>query len=170
MDHIWDTRPSFGLSWTPAARYICQPQDSWISHILRDLGIIMASELSPDSSSYYGQGSFSTVDLQSEEPFSIDLLLSRVEELQRSEKLETLQKLTHRNALLQQVVIDYQQQWCCTLALLEKTHEARLSVQKAMERCVNESAAAERTWLAYWGIKKEHCKEQNDGTRYAGWI
>jgi hypothetical protein len=130
----------------------------------------MASGLNTDSTSYCGQGSFSTVDLQSEEPFSIDLLLSRVEELQRSEKLETLQKLTHRNALLQQVVIDYQQQWCYTLALLEKTHEGRQSVLKAMEQCVNESAAAERTWLAYWGIRKEHHKEQNDGSRHAGWI
>jgi hypothetical protein len=118
----------------------------------------MASHSTSDSASDYGRNLFTVSDYQSEEPFSIDLLLSRVEELQRSEKLVALQELTRKNVLLQQLVIDYQQQWCCALNLFEKTHEARLSVQKAMEHCVNESAAAERTWLAYWGIKKEHIR------------
>jgi hypothetical protein len=71
--------------------------------------------------------------------------LNRVEELQRNEKLVTLQKLTHENALLQELGIEHQQQWCCTLNLLEKTYEAQLRVQQAVAQCVNKSAAAERT-------------------------
>jgi hypothetical protein len=130
----------------------------------------MTSKLSPDSISGYGQESFSVHDFQADEPFSIDLLLGRVEELQRSEKLEDLQKLTRRNMLLQQMVIGYQQQWCSALTLLEKTHEASVSMKKAIEQCVNESAAAERSWLAYWGIKKEHPRKQECSPSYAGWI
>jgi hypothetical protein len=68
-----------------------------------------------------------------------------VEELQRDEKLVTLQKLTHKNALLQDLVVEHQQQWCCTINLLEKTYEAQLRVQQAVAQCVNKSAAAGRT-------------------------
>jgi hypothetical protein len=72
-----------------------------------------------------------------------------VEELQRSQKLATLQKLDRKKVLLQYLIIEHQQQWCCALNLLEKTQEAKPSMQRAMEHCVNESAAAEKTWLAY---------------------
>jgi hypothetical protein len=130
----------------------------------------MTSNLTPDSASEYGHDCFAVNDLETEETFSIDLLLTRVEELQRSEKLESLQKLSRRNTHLQQIVIEYQSQWCCALNLLEKTYEARLSIQNTIDKCVNESAVAERIWLAHWGIKKEHPKNQKELPSYAGWI
>jgi hypothetical protein len=130
---------------------------------------IMASHSRRDSASTYEHNSFAASDPQMED-FSIDLLLSRVEELQRSEKLATLQKLTHRNALLRDVIIEYQQQWCCALNLLEKTQEARLSIHRAIEHCVSESAAAEKIWLAYWGIRKEHVKNPPGSSSFATWI
>jgi hypothetical protein len=130
----------------------------------------MTSNLTPDSASEYGHDWFAVNDLETEETFSIDLLLTRVEELQRSEKLESLQKLSRRNTHLQQIVIEYQSQWCCALNLLEKTYEARLSIQNTIEKCVNESAVAERIWLAHWGIKKEHPNNQKEVPSYAGWI
>jgi hypothetical protein len=130
----------------------------------------MASSSARSSVSDYAHDSFAAGHHQIEESFSIDMLLSRVEEVQRSEKLATLQTLTRRNALLQQVMLEYQQQWCCALKLLEETHHARLSVQKAMERCADESAAAEKAWLAYWGIGKVHSKSPAGGCSFATWI
>jgi hypothetical protein len=148
----------------------------------------MASDLVSDSASDYRQDSFSASDYQSEEPFSVDLLLSRLEEVQRnedqvarpsltrarelrrSEELVALQKLTRRSVLLQQLIIDYQQQWCCMLNLREKSNEARVSIQRAVEDCVNKSAAAERTWLGYWGIKKEHINTATESCSTPGWI
>jgi hypothetical protein len=144
----------------------------------------LVSDSASDSASDYGQDSFSA----SEEPFSVDLLLSRLEqvqrnedpvarssptraqEVQRSEDLVALQKLTRRSLLLQQLIIDYQQQWCCMLNLLEKSDEARVSMQRAVEHCVSKSAAAERAWLGYWGIKKEHTNTATDNCSTPGWI
>jgi hypothetical protein len=144
--------------------------------------------MASDSASDYEQDSLAVPDHQSEEPFSIDLLLRRLEqvqhnedpltlanriraeEVQRSEELAVLQKLTRRSVLLQQLIIDYQQQWCCMLNLLEKTNEAQKSVQKAVEHCVNQNAAAERAWLAYWGIKKAHMKNPAASYSSPGWI
>jgi hypothetical protein len=130
----------------------------------------MASDPARNSVSDYEPDSLTECDYQSGEPFSIDLLLSRVEELQRSEKLVALQKLTQKNALLQELVIEHQQQWCCTLNLLEKTHEAQFRVQQAVAQCVNKSAAAERTWLGYWGQKKQQVRGNKECATSAGWI
>jgi hypothetical protein len=43
-------------------------------------------------------------------------------------------------------------------------------MQRAMERCVNESAAAEKAWLAYWGIRKEHVKNPPGSSSFTTWI
>lgn len=83
-----------------------------------------------------------------EDVFSLDLLITRVEELQRLDQLEIIQELTLDNSLLQQVIVEYQRQWCCTIALLEKIQEAALELQKAVENCSAEYGAAERAWLA----------------------
>jgi hypothetical protein len=148
----------------------------------------MASDSASDYEQDTEQDSSAVNNPQHEEPFSIDVLLrrleevqrnedpvalanrTRAEEVQRSEELAVLQKLTRRSVLLQQLIIDYQQQWCCMLNLLEKTNEAQKSVQKAVEHCVNQSAAAERAWLAYWGIKKEHMESPMNSYSSPGWI
>ncbi|KAF3025165.1 hypothetical protein E8E12_000322, partial [Didymella heteroderae] len=83
-------------------------------------------------------------DETQEEIFSLDLLIDRVEELQRIDQLEAIQKLTNKNSLLQQVAMEYQRQWCCTIELLEKTQEAVLVLQRAVEHFSAESEAAER--------------------------
>jgi hypothetical protein len=127
----------------------------------------MASNSACNSVSDY---SVTECDYQAGEPFSIDLLLSRVEELQRSEKLVALQKLTQKNALLQALIIEHQQQWCCTLNLLEKTHAAQLRVQQAVAQCVDKSAAAEQTWLGYWGLQRHQVGGKKERATSAGWI
>ncbi len=103
-----------------------------------------------------------------EETFSLDLLINRVEELQRIDKLEAIQKLTHENSLLQQVAVEYQRQWCCTIDLLEKTQEAVLVLQRAVEYFSAENEAAERAWLAAWGIERSEVDLRT--CNLAGWI
>lgn len=103
-----------------------------------------------------------------EEVFSLDLLINRVEELQRIDKLETIRELTRRNALLQQVVAEYQRHWCCTIDLLEKIQEAVLTLQGAVEHFTAEREAAERAWLASWGIERPEADLRTSNT--AGWI
>jgi hypothetical protein len=115
----------------------------------------VAINMASDSSSNYDKGSLNAEDLTLEPAFSIELLINRVEEVQRREQLEVIQKLTLDNSLLQQHVIHYQEQWCWTMDLLEKTHEAVLLMQKALEHCIEEDIAAEQDWLTFWGIGRE---------------
>jgi hypothetical protein len=128
----------------------------------------MTSDSDSDSDSAYEQGSPNTEDPALADIFSLDLLISRVEEMQRRGQLELLQKLSIDNSRLQHLVIAYQRQWCGTVELLGKTREAVLLLQRALERCFGESMVAERGRLAFWGI------EQRDGKacsyRPAGWI
>jgi hypothetical protein len=124
--------------------------------------------MTSDSDSNYEKRSPSTSVLPLEDVFSIELLINRVEEVQRRDQLEVIQRLTLDNSLLQQLVINYQKQWCWTLDLLEKTQEAVLLMQKALERCIEADIAAEKDWLAFWGIGKEHTKRS--GYSPAGWI
>ena len=102
-----------------------------------------------DSNSAYEQGSPNTEDPALADIFSLDLLISRVEEMQH-------------------LVVAYERQWCDTVELLEKTQEAVLLLQRALERCFGESMVAERHRLAFWSV------EQGDGKacsyRPAGWI
>ena len=94
------------------------------------------------------------------EYFTIDSLIQRVEEMQRRGQLDTIERLTVENSLLQHLIHQYQRQWSATIDLLEKTHQALLSLQKAIEHYVGDGIAAERDWLAFWGITRE-CTERS---------
>ncbi|KAH7108758.1 hypothetical protein B0J11DRAFT_449477 [Dendryphion nanum] len=100
--------------------------------------------------------------------FSVGSLIKRVDEYQRRDHMETIETLTTDNSLLQHVIVKYQKNWCLTIEILEKTHQAVLTLQKALEHCIDEDIAAERQWLAFWGIKKECTTRQNYSP--AGWI
>ena len=105
---------------------------------------------------------------ESSEDFSMESLLQRVGEFQKREQLETLRRLTMENSLLQKHIACYQESWCATLDLLQETYEAVLLMQHAFQRCSCEETAAERDWLAFWGIPSE--SGQTSGYRPAGWI
>ena len=124
--------------------------------------------MASDSDSAYEQGPLNTEDTALEDVFSLDLLISRVEEIQRRDQLELIQKLSIDNSRLQHLVVAYQRQWCCTIELLEKTQEAVLLLQKTLERCFGESMTAERNWLAFWGMGQEDGKVCDYSP--AGWI
>jgi hypothetical protein len=101
------------------------------------------------------------------EVVSLDLLAQRVEEFQRMHQLETIERLTAENTKMQNAIVKYQKLWCLTIELLEEAYQALQLLQRAFEHCIDEDIAAEKDWLAFWGIKKEH-----HGQRYspAGWI
>ncbi len=98
---------------------------------------------------------------------SFDLLTQRVEEFQRMHQLETIERLTIENNIMQNAIVQYQKLWCSTLQLLEQALEALQSLQRAFENCVNEDIAAEEDWLKFWGIRKENASQQYSP---AGWI
>ncbi|KAI9770963.1 MAG: hypothetical protein M1840_002667 [Geoglossum simile] len=109
----------------------------------------------------------STPDKPSED-FSMESLLQRVDEFQKREQLETLRRLTMENSLLQKHIACYQESWCATLDLLQEACEAVLLMQHAFQRCSGEGTAAERDWLAFWGIPSE--SDKTSKYRLAGWI
>jgi hypothetical protein len=101
-----------------------------------------------------------------EEDVSVGSLIQRVEEFQRRNELETLEKLTNEKSLLHRRIAYYRESWSRTLELLQKAQEALLSVSTALEKCFQEEKAAEKDWLAFWGIISEVKKD----SRQAGWI
>jgi hypothetical protein len=103
-----------------------------------------------------------------EDFFSLDLLINRVEELQRLDQLEAIQNLTRKNSLLQVIITEYQRQWYCTIDLIEKTQEALFVLQEAYQQFDKERDAAERAWLASWGIERLEVDLQRNNP--AGWI
>ena len=100
--------------------------------------------------------------------FSLDLLISRIEELQRIDQLQAIKQLTHKNHLLQEVAVEYQKYWCRTIELLERTQDAVLELQGAIYHFSNENQAAEIAWLALWGIERPAKDVQTQN--FAGWI
>lgn len=118
-----------------------------------------------DPSSDPNSATSSTHDAPHTECFTIDSLIQRVEEMQRQGELNAIERLTTENSLLQHLVEQYQRHWCATIDLLERMHQALLSLQKALEKWVEEEIAAERDWLAFWGAVPE-CTERPPG----GWL
>jgi len=121
-----------------------------------------------NSDSDYEKGLKSTRLSTPIEAYSIDCLIQRVEEFQRRDQLETIQRLMHDNSLLEYLVVEYQKKWCRTIDLLEKAQEAALLLQRLLEHCIREEVAAEREWLGFWGIKNEGTQRPNYSP--AGWI
>lgn len=101
-----------------------------------------------------------------EEIFSVGSLIQRVEEFQTRNQLETLEKLTNEKSLLHRRITFYRESWSRTLELLQKAQEALLSMSTALEKCCQEEKAAEKDWLAFWGIISELEKD----SRQAGWV
>jgi hypothetical protein len=52
--------------------------------------------------------------------------------------------------------------------MLEKTSQAALALEKALENCIDEDIIVEKQWLAFWGIKKKYTARYNYSP--IGWI
>lgn len=94
------------------------------------------------------------------EEISISSLITRVEEFQRINQLDTIERLIKENSLLDNLVMAYQTNWSHTMDLLEQTQRALNNLQKAFDYCIGEEIAAERDWLAFWGIQKHNTATQ----------
>jgi len=99
---------------------------------------------------------------------AIDSLTRQVEELRIIGQLESINRLDTENALLGQLLAAYRQQWSQLIDFLEQTQRALMILQKALEKCISDEVAAERDWLAYWGVKKERVQRTYDIPR--SWI
>ena len=102
------------------------------------------------------------------EIFSFESLINRVDEFQRRDYLDTIERLTIENSLLENVVVKYRRNWCLTIDVLENAYQAMLTLEKALENYIIEDIAAEKQWLLFWGIKKECTMRQNYSP--AGWL
>ena len=105
---------------------------------------------------------------ESSEEFSIESLLQRVDEFQKREQLETIERLTTENSLLKENIARYQEGWCATVNLLREAYETVVLIQGAIKRYCHEETTAERDWLAFWGIQRE--STENLGYLPEGWI
>jgi hypothetical protein len=118
-----------------------------------------------DDESDYNIGLPPTEPSTPEEIISIESLIKRVEEFQKRDRLDTLEKLTAKNSFLQTQIRRYQREWYVTIDLLLKTHDSLLRMQNALGKCFQEQIGAEKNWLAFWGIKRD-----SSCFSPAGWI
>jgi hypothetical protein len=102
------------------------------------------------------------------EKFSVESLIQRVEEYQRRDHMETVERLASEGSLLQKVVVECQRSWCATIELLDTTRQAVTRLQRALEHCENEYMLAERTRFAFWGLERDSTMRQNYSP--SGWI
>ncbi|KAF8862744.1 hypothetical protein BDZ45DRAFT_585004 [Acephala macrosclerotiorum] len=100
--------------------------------------------------------------------FSIDDLLKKIEEFQRRQQLETLERITTENSWLEFHIARHRQDSTRTMNLLQEVYNAVILMQQALEKCRLEEMKANQAWLAFWGIC-EH-PNTNPGARPAGWI
>ena len=99
---------------------------------------------------------------------SIESLIHQVEELERSNQIETIERLTRENALIDQLIVAYQKRWYRMMELLEQAQQALAGLQMGFEHIISEEIAAEKGCLASWGIQRgdSGCSRQSAG----GWI
>lgn len=100
--------------------------------------------------------------------FSIDDLLRRVEEFQRRQELETLERITTENSWLEYHIARHRQDSTRTMNLLQEIYNAVTLMQKALQQCRLEEIKANQSWLAFWGIR-EHLDATPEAPP-AGWI
>jgi hypothetical protein len=100
--------------------------------------------------------------------FSIDDLLKKVEEFQRRQQLETLERITTENSWLEFHIARHRQDSTRMTSLLQEIYNAVTLMEKALEKCRFEEIKANQAWLAFWGIR-EH-PNTTPGTNQAGWI
>ncbi|KAF2279011.1 uncharacterized protein EI97DRAFT_372412, partial [Westerdykella ornata] len=55
--------------------------------------------------------------------FSINQFIQRVEEFQRRDQLDTLEKLTEENCSLQRSILSYRKHWYIAMDILEVLYE-----------------------------------------------
>jgi hypothetical protein len=99
---------------------------------------------------------------EGEEDLSIDSLLKNLEEFQRRQQLETLERIIMENSWLEHHIARYRESLSRTTKVLQEVYKAVALIQNGLERCRREESEADRAWLAFWGIQR--------GDRHQDWI
>lgn len=99
---------------------------------------------------------------------SIQSFVQALNEFQRRDQMENIERLTLENLMLQHLVANYQRHWCLTIELAEKVYKAVVSIEEAITKCIDENITAEYQWLAIWGINGRSTSNKNYTA--AGWI
>jgi hypothetical protein len=86
---------------------------------------------------------------------SIESLLERVDEFQKMEERETLDRLEKENATLRRELLCHQRSCRATMDLFKEAFEAIVLVQTALQTCNEEEEKANTDWLAFWGVRME---------------
>ncbi|KAH8650383.1 hypothetical protein BGZ60DRAFT_343965, partial [Tricladium varicosporioides] len=86
--------------------------------------------------------------------FSIDDLLERVEEFQRRQQLETLERITTENSWLEYHIARHRQGSTRAMNLLQEIYDAVALIQKALQQCRLDEIKANQSWLAFWGVRE----------------
>ena len=100
--------------------------------------------------------------------FSIDDLLKKVEEFQRRQQSDTLERITTENSWLESHIARHRQDSTRMTNLLQQMYNAVTSIEEALEKCRLEEMKANQAWLAFWGIREN--PNTTPGTNQAGWI
>jgi hypothetical protein len=86
---------------------------------------------------------------------SIESLLKRVDEYQRMQQRETLDRLEKEKAALRRQLLCCQRSYRATMGLVKEAFEAVVLMQTALQTCNEEEEKADSDWLAFWGIRME---------------
>jgi hypothetical protein len=86
---------------------------------------------------------------------SIESLLKRVDEFQKMEERETLDRLEKENSTLRHQLLCYRRSCRATIDLFKEAFEAVVLIQTALQICNEEEEKANSDWLAFWGVHME---------------
>jgi hypothetical protein len=85
----------------------------------------------------------------------MEYLVRQVSEMKRAQELQTISILMKENQLLWKEVAICRRLWNGIIVMMTEAIEAMKCIETALENFSTETAAAERDWLAFWGIYRE---------------
>lgn len=88
----------------------------------------------------------------SDDRFSIESILMRVDDLLHMEDVDVCHRLKEENTKLQQCIATYEKHWIATMELLQEAYDCLLFFQNTLHEFDDAKEAADGDWLAYWGV------------------
>ena len=82
---------------------------------------------------------------------SIESIIKDVEEFQRMDQLDVLERLRLENYSLSGQIMNYQSHWCQTLEMAQAARNALITLQDALNKCLCEEVAVEISWFKNYG-------------------
>lgn len=93
------------------------------------------------------------------EPFSVELLLHRIEEFENSSHLRTIHQLQQEIQAMEQAIVDCRSAQAKSSALVGEAYETMMCMYDTITRYGHQTSAIRREWLASWGI---HIEQETD--------